>query len=122
MLFEIQDIVLNDKYVFNPWTLRLNTFDEIDQKIDYPYKILTNSPEVIKILLGDACNFRCAYCRQKIHNRKEKINYDVLNNFIHLLLKYLDLSNLKKVEFWGGEPLLYWDEIQYLKNKFLSIT
>lgn len=122
MLFEIQDIVLNDKYVFNPWTLRLNTFDEIDQKIDYPHKILTNSPEVIKILLGDACNFRCAYCRQKIHNRKEKINYEVLNNFIHLLLKYLDLSNLKKVEFWGGEPLLYWDEIQYLKNKFLSIN
>lgn len=122
MLFEIQDIVKDHQYTFNPWTLRVSTTDETEQKIKYPQRILSKSPEVIKVLLGNACNFRCKYCRQSVHNKKEKINYETLNNFIDLLQHYLDLSNLRKVEFWGGEPLLYWDEIQYLKNKFLNIN
>lgn len=122
MLFKIQDSYFNRELFFNPWNLKLSKNDETKQKIDYPKKILSTSPEVLKILLGDACNFRCKYCRQKIHNKKEKINYDVLNNFIKIIKKYLDLSNLKKVEFWGGEPLLYWEEIQFLKNKFLEIN
>lgn len=122
MLFKIQDSYFNRELFFNPWNLKLSKYDETKQKIDYPRKILTNSPEVLKILLGDACNFRCKYCRQKIHNKKEKINYEILNNFIKTIKKYLDLSNLKKVEFWGGEPLLYWEEIQFLKTKFLEIN
>lgn len=122
MLFKIQDSYFNRELFFNPWNLKISKYDETKQKIDYPKKILSTSPEVLKILLGDACNFRCKYCRQKIHNKKEKINYDVLNNFIKIIKKYLDLSNLKKVEFWGGEPLLYWEEIQFLKNKFLEIN
>lgn len=122
MLFDIKDIITGYSYPFNPWTLRCGTCDDTDQKIKYPQQILTKSPEVIKILLGDACNFRCAYCRQSTHNKKEKINYETLNTFVHLLLNNLDLSNLRKVEFWGGEPLLYWDEIQFLKNKFLNIN
>lgn len=122
MLFKIQDSYFNRELFFNPWNLKLSKNDETKQKIDYPKKILSTSPEVLKILLGDACNFRCKYCRQKIHNKKEKINYDVLNNFIKIIKKYLDLSNLKKVEFWGGEPLLYWEEIQFLKTKFLEIN
>lgn len=117
--------ILKDKskIVFNPQSLIFNGKNK-KFKINYELDphIHPKNPSNIKILLGDACNFRCKYCRQFIHDTKEKITTNKLDNFIENLKKNLDLSNLNKVEYWGGEPLLYWDEIQYLKKFFDTIN
>lgn len=68
-------------------------------------------PRNIRILLGHACNFRCKYCQQK-HAKKEYITEDQIKKLQNNILNNLDLSKLETVQYWGGEPLLYWEEIK----------
>lgn len=72
------------------------------------------------IMLGDACNFECAYCLQGEH--KEKIIQPTISQ---RLLDFLDKQkeiNEIGLYFFGGEPLLYYPTIKEIvtryKNKF----
>jgi uncharacterized protein len=79
----------------------------------------TNRPAEIKIVLGHDCNYSCGYCVQKDvgdHNRKVK-HFDP-QFLISRMRETLDLSNLDQLELWGGETLLYWDEITPLMLEF----
>lgn len=77
-----------------------------------------STPRAIRLLMGHACNFSCSYCLQKdIGNPNERPG----NLFINVLLKQLDkldLSELSRVELWGGEPFLYWKDMETLLNYF----
>ena len=113
------------KIIFNPQTMKFGAdYNTVNFKPKYELDehIRTKHPKTIKILLGNACNFRCKYCRQFLHDKKEKITKEKLDKFIELIKNNLDLSNLIKVEYWGGEPLLYWDEILYLKKFFDTVN
>lgn len=79
-----------------------------------------SDPRNIRILLGHACNFRCKYCQQH-HSQKENITDKMINNLQEKILK-LDLSRLDSVQYWGGEPLLYWDEIKKFHKFFKKIN
>lgn len=118
------DLILKngDKLYYDPATFDVSEskFNEDIINDEEVYEIKTKSPKTIKILFGDACNFRCKYCRQDEHKKKEHISKERLDNFISLLKNNLDLNQLIKVEFWGGEPLLYWEELQYLKKNFFD--
>lgn len=73
----------------------------------------TNKPTALRILFGQACNYSCSYCMQKdIGNPDERSRNKNLQNFIDSLDKYLDLENLERIELWGGEPFLYWNDIK----------
>jgi uncharacterized protein len=63
----------------------------------------SSTPENIKIQLGFKCNFSCSYCLQTPEKVEHKSFVPVLSN--------INLSQLKKIELWGGEPLLYLDSI-----------
>lgn len=82
----------------------------------------SNAPVGLRILFGHACNYSCGYCLQKdIGNPNERPENKNLQPFIDSIEKNLDLQNLQKVEFWGGEPFLYWNDIKavmkYLDKK-----
>jgi len=71
-----------------------------------------NKPFAIRILLGHACNYDCAYCMQKdIGNPNERPQSFFTETFIQSIKDNLDLSDLKRVELWGGEPFLYWRDM-----------
>jgi radical SAM protein with 4Fe4S-binding SPASM domain len=75
--------------------------------------------KALNILLGSACNMRCPYCLQRDDNSvtARKANLDW---FIAMLKKRLSYySNVNTVHYWGGEPLLYWQNIKkiYLEIK-----
>ena len=71
-----------------------------------------NKPTAIRILLGHACNYSCAYCMQKdIGNPDERPENIYAAMFVKNLEK-LDLSNLERIELWGGEPFLYWNDMK----------
>lgn len=73
----------------------------------------TNKPTALRILLGHACNYSCGYCMQKdIGNPDERPQNFWLPKFIESVEKHLDLENLERVELWGGEPFLYWNDMQ----------
>jgi radical SAM protein with 4Fe4S-binding SPASM domain len=76
-----------------------------------------NRPAALKILMGHACNYSCTYCMQKdIGNPNELPKRANLDNFFKSIWDNLDLSNLTRVELWGGEPFLYWADMVELMS------
>jgi uncharacterized protein len=59
--------------------------------------------------------------QKDIGNPDERVKNKHLDKFIDSLDAYLDLENLERIELWGGEPFLYWNDIQpvmqYLDKK-----
>lgn len=77
-----------------------------------------NKPFWVRILFGQACNYSCEYCLQKdIGNPDERSKIESVDKFIQQLSK-LDLSNLGKIDLWGGEPFLYWKSIVPVMEHF----
>jgi len=94
----------------------IKKYPYIEQK---PYTNLrTGFPYILKIYLGNACNFNCKYCRQSSHDKKKHRTKEELDNFIKTIHESIDITNLEDIEYWGGEPLLYWNEIKYLSENF----
>jgi len=78
-----------------------------------PAKKVSN-PTRLRIQLGLGCNYTCSYCLQasEIHKASATSIADA-NIFIKTLDKWLT-GIPTKIEFWGGEPLLYWKKIEVL--------
>lgn len=81
-------------------------------KTNYATRKKHNKPVAMRILMGHACNYSCTYCMQKdIGNPDERPRRDRLDNFFDSVRNNLDLSVLQRVELWGGEPFLYWNDM-----------
>lgn len=86
---------------------------------------------VLKIQLGLKCNYSCSYCLQSSEIKDEAISgLDDTKKFLDSLDTWLK-SDPKRVEFWGGEPFVYWAKLKILvpilrarlpKSEFLIIT
>lgn len=76
----------------------------------------------LKIQMGLSCNYSCSYCLQRaeVDQAAQSTTKDA-QMFLFHLDKWLK-SKPNRIEFWGGEPLLYWNKIvvlhQALKEKF----
>lgn len=78
--------------------------------------------KTLKIQLGLNCNYDCSYCLQATHVADASVTkLDDAKNFIDNLDTWLT-STPQRIEFWGGEPLLYLKKIRYmaprLREKF----
>lgn len=80
-----------------------------------PYRPLVgkSQPRVLKIQLGLGCNYSCAYCSQG-GQKEEKTSTADARTFLDSLDQWLHGQPPEKIEFWGGEPLLYWRKIETL--------
>lgn len=80
----------------------------------------------LKIQLGLQCNYSCSYCLQRaqVADAARTSTHDA-RMFLFHLDKWLK-SKPQRIEFWGGEPLLYWNKIKILhealKDKFHEAT
>jgi uncharacterized protein len=70
---------------------------------------------ILKIQLGLSCNYSCDYCSQKFVERPPETNKKDIDDFLAKLdaLNFNEEDGLK-VEFWGGEPLVYWKTLKPL--------
>lgn len=85
----------------------------------YGKRTKSNRPVALRILMGHACNYSCTYCMQKdIGNPDEIPRRKSLNKFFADVTEQLDLSELDRVELWGGEPFLYWQDMVALMGFF----
>ncbi len=76
----------------------------------------------IFIMLGTGCNFRCRYCLQggdtaAVRNLPGEINGNIYD-FIEHILDSRDGG--LELRFFGGEPLLYWDNLQRITERFAA--
>jgi uncharacterized protein len=69
----------------------------------------------VKIQMGLSCNYSCDYCSQKFVERAPETSQKDIQNFMELFnqLEFDEKSGLK-VEFWGGEPFVYWKTMKPL--------
>lgn len=72
--------------------------------------------EILKIQLGLSCNYSCEYCSQRFVPNAAETNPSYVDKFISNLDFWL-LAPPKKIEFWGGEPLVYWKTLKPLSEK-----
>jgi uncharacterized protein len=70
---------------------------------------------LLKIQLGLGCNYTCDYCSQKFVERPESTTHKDIDSFLAKLdnLEFDEKIGLK-IEFWGGEPLVYWKTLKPL--------
>ena len=97
-----------------------------DQKVSVPFD--KNSPikksneiHLLKIQMGLSCNYSCDYCSQKFVARAQETSKKDIDAF----LKKLEVLEFNKdvglkVEFWGGEPLVYWKTLKPLAEALLE--
>ena len=76
---------------------------------------------VLKIQLGLSCNYGCEYCSQRFVPHADNGNPATVQKFMKNLDKWLKHPP-KKIEYWGGEPFVYWKTLkplaEALKEKF----
>lgn len=65
----------------------------------------------INILIGNACDKKCAYCLQTGENVPANKTPDV-DLFIEKLTENLNSEVPKKIIIWGGEPMVYWTRVK----------
>ena len=71
--------------------------------------------KLLKIQLGLSCNYSCDYCSQKFVERAPETSKKDIDVFL-AKLDNLEFSEEKglKIEFWGGEPFVYWKTLKPL--------
>ena len=85
------------------------------------------SPNIktLKIQLGLKCNYACQYCSQAHQPKDLQGNLNDARKFVANLGKWFDGGPEKdgtgvRLEFWGGEPLVYWKQLRYLATVIKS--
>jgi uncharacterized protein len=79
------------------------------------------TPRVLKISLGLSCNYECEYCSQRFVPTEGQTNPDNIDEFVSSMGAWVT-SAPERIEFWGGEPLVYIKTLrplaELLRDKF----
>ena len=84
----------------------------------------------LKIQLGLSCNYSCEYCSQRFVPHADETSSKHVEKFIRNLDLWVK-EPPTKIEFWGGEPLVYFKTLKplaeelrrkYPNVEFLMIT
>ena len=76
----------------------------------------TSKVKVLKIQLGLSCNYSCDYCSQRFIPHSDETNSKYVDKFVQNLDIWME-GEPKRIEFWGGEPLVYIKTIKPLAEK-----
>jgi uncharacterized protein len=71
---------------------------------------------VLKISLGLSCNYECNYCSQRFVPHADQTNPGDIEPFMASLLDGL-IEPPERIEFWGGEPFVYWKTLKPLAER-----
>ncbi len=67
----------------------------------------------LKISLGLSCNYECSYCSQRFVPHADSSNPADIDKFIAQLPDAM-IEPPERIEFWGGEPFVYWKTLKPL--------
>lgn len=65
------------------------------------------SPRILKIQMGLSCNYSCEYCSQRFVPHADETTKRDVEPFLDQLDSWLTTVP-ERIEFWGGEPFVYW--------------
>ena len=76
---------------------------------------------LMEIVLGSKCNFHCEYCSQaEYRNMAYDAKVEDVDGFIEKL-KASGIQEIQRIQFWGGEPYVYWKVIEKLTPKLREL-
>lgn len=77
----------------------------------------------LSIFLGYNCNLNCTYCYQKEHHngRNQVIGSTKMIPQFFEKLKALNLKGIRAIQFWGGEPLVFWKTLVEMIPRFQEL-
>jgi len=71
-------------------------------------------PRTLKIQMGLSCNYACSYCNQATQIDDAAIStLGDVERFLIQLETWIEAAP-EKIEFWGGEPFVYWAKLKRL--------
>ncbi|PNW97286.1 Fe-S oxidoreductase [Burkholderia sp. 137] len=71
----------------------------------------------LKVQLGLSCNYSCDYCSQRFVPHSDQTNPGDVDVFMSRLMANCYLTEDATVEFWGGEPMVYWKTLKPLAER-----
>lgn len=74
------------------------------------------SPHLVHVLVTERCNLRCSYCYQHHRSRVRDLHPDAVRETLFRTLADLPAKRCVCVRFFGGEPLLAFDQLAALKT------
>jgi uncharacterized protein len=93
--------------------------DDLEKRLSG--KKIKNKINVIRLKLGLRCNYSCQYCMQRNVPRTEDATPDDIDPIIQKLSAIHDDPAYDgeglRIEFWGGEPFVYWKTLKPLAEK-----
>lgn len=111
---EFMEVLQEDGYIIG------NEIDELKNIEDLVSKRQNLIDEYFfSILLNLDCNFRCFYCFES--HTGEYLNDIVSQKIISMINKISKSAKKISVDWYGGEPLLSYDRMCVLNNKFMEI-
>ena len=122
-LFKTLDYCQNDKKLINPNRIPKFTISSIYSNAKKVEKKLKKELTFLCINITEECNLRCEYCifsgkytKSRRHNSNNQIEWNYIEKGVNLFLEHSTDSNIRKIGFYGGEPLLYFDIIRKTIN------
>jgi uncharacterized protein len=79
-----------------------------------------NTPRVLKIQMGLACNYSCSYCLQKYVPHAQEAGAAQIDSLISKIRTYLK-GEPENIQLWGGEPLVYIKTMKPLVAKLKTL-
>lgn len=74
---------------------------------------------MLNIFLGFACNLNCSYCLQAGEEDRNGSPRLRTAEFLEKVVPIMKAKNIRRVAYWGGEPVLYWRHIHDIHEGFL---
>ncbi len=112
--------VNSQRYLFDCGFLVDNKVDEYQEVNRLRNKYVTNPSALsLYILPTEQCNFRCTYCYEKFPNLK--MEKSIQDGIIKFVKRNISKYKILRVEWFGGEPLLALDVIEYISEALLEI-
>ena len=76
--------------------------------------------KTLKISLGLSCNYECGYCSQRFVPHVAETNPGDVGPFVAQLTANLTTAPAR-IEFWGGEPFVYWKTLKPLAEALRAL-
>lgn len=97
-----------------------DNFDELEYLNDLRKSVISSNKNIADIMIAPTmdCNARCYYCFEK-NSHKEKMSLETADNVVSYLKKYWN-GDLLNITWFGGEPLMATDVIDYISKKLVQ--
>lgn len=93
--------------------------NEVKKLYNFLYEVV--NPRILHLVINvtEHCNFRCKYCYEKFSNGE--INDEIKDKIINYIKYNIQNYTGLRISWFGGEPLLALNSINYLSIEFIKI-